>query len=154
MNKEYGLITDDLIEKKVIKIFNDKLNKYFTEIASKEYAVYKNYNLSKMKNHHGISFNPKKIPWDYEYSYLFSHKTYGIYLEIYPNTNSNGEHKFDHPGVVWNLYVNEQNQYVKNVSNIVQKSNPDIKRFLDYLLEDLPFEIVVLYEYEKGEDRI
>ena len=154
MSTEYGLITGDMTEKQVLKTLNDKLKYFFTEMVDKRYDVYKNYKFSKMKNHHGISYNPKQIPWDYEYSYLFLHKTYGISMELYPNTNENGEQKFKNPGVIWNLYVYESDYYVKNIAKIVNKSNPDIKRFLEYFLKELPFEMVVLYEYEEGEERI
>lgn len=75
-------------------------------------------------------------------------------MELYPNTNENGEQKFKNPGVIWNLYVHESDYYVKNIAKIVNKSNPDIKRFLEYFLKELPFEMVVLYEYEEGEERI
>ena len=153
MDTEYGLITGDMAEKKVVKVLNDKLKYFFTEVADKKYDIFKGY-LSKMKNHHGISFNPKQIPWDYDYSYHFLHNTYGISMELYPNTNENDEQKFKTPGVVWNLYIDEGHYYVKNTAKIVNKSNPDIKRFKEYFLKDLPFEVVVLYEYENGEERI
>ena len=154
MNTEYGLITEDMVEKKILKTLNDKLKIFFTEMVDKEFDIYASYKFSKMKNHHGISFNPKQIPWDYEYSYYFMHKHYGISMELYPNTNDNGEQKFKNPRVMWNLYVNEGTYYVRNTAQIVNKSNPDIKRFMEYFLRELPFEVVVLYEYEEGEERI
>lgn len=123
-------------------------------MVDKEFDIYSSYKFSKMKNHHGISFNPKQIPWDYEYCYYFMHKYYGISMELYPNTNVNGEQKFKNLGVTWNLYVNEGTYYVRNTAKIVNKSNPDIKRFMEYFLRELPFEVVVIYEYEEGEERI
>ncbi len=154
MNTEYGLITADMVEKKILKTLNDKLKTFFTEMVDKEYDIYASYKFSKMKNHNGISLNPKQIPWDYEYSYYFMHKQYGISMELYPNTNDKGEQKFKNPGVTWNLYVNEWTHYVSNTTNIVNKSNPDIKRFMEYFLRELPFEVVVIYEYEEEEERI
>lgn len=45
MNTEYGLITENLSQKKILKILNDKLNHFFTEMVPKEYDIYKNYYL-------------------------------------------------------------------------------------------------------------
>ena len=106
-----------------------------------------------MKKNNGISHNPKQIPWDYEYFYDFGHKTYGLTLQMYPNTNDNGEQKFKNPGVMWNLFVRECGMYRKK-NKVFWKNNPDIKRFRQFLLQDLPFEVVVVYQYEEGEERI
>lgn len=153
MSTEYGLITKELTEKQILKILNDKLKTFFREMADKEFDVYKNYNLSKMKNHGGLSDNPNYIPWDYEYLYYLGHKYYGLSLELYPNTNDEGGQKFKNEGVIWNLAIIEHDWYIRNLKEI-KKKNPDIKRFVEFFLQDLPFEVVVLYEYADGEERI
>lgn len=153
MSIEYGLITKELSEKEIVSIFNSKLHHFFTGMVDKEYDRYKNYNLTKQRNLGGISLNPKYIPWDYEYSYFLGHKYYGLSMEIYPNTNERGECKFKELGVKWNLWINEIGWYMKD-GDVIKENNPDIERFTQFLMEDLPFEVVVLYEYEDGEERI
>lgn len=154
MSVEYGLLTGDLEEKKILKVLNDKLQRFFVEMTSEQYNLYKSYKFSKMKKRNGKSYNPKRIPWDYEYDYVFFHKQYGVYLELYPNINGTGEQKFKNQGVIWDLYINESSFYINDWGIKIKNSNPDIGRFIDFFLKDLPFDVVVLYEYEKGEDRI
>ena len=154
MSVEYGLLTGDLEEKKILKVLNDKLKHFFVEMTSEQYNLYKSYKFSKMKKRNGKSYNPKCIPWDYEYDYFFFHKQYGVYLELYPNINGTGEQMFKNQGVIWDLYINEICFYINDWGIKKNNSNPDIGRFIDFFLKDLPFDVVVLYEYEKGEDRI
>ena len=154
MSIEYGLITKDIEEKKIVAALNKKLQCYFEEMAAERYNLYKSYKFSKMKKLNGKSYNPKHIPWDYEYDYMFSHKQYGIYVELYPNTNGIGEQKFKSPGVTWNLYINETGYYVNNAGVVLHANNPDIRRFIEFFFKDLPFDVVLLYEYSKGEDRL
>ena len=40
MDTEYGLITGDMAEKKVVKVLNDKLKYFFTEVADKKYDIF------------------------------------------------------------------------------------------------------------------
>lgn len=154
MSVEYGLLTGDLEEKKILKVLNDKLQRFFVEMTSEQYNLYKSYKFSKMKKRNGKSYNPKRISWDYEYDYVFFHKQYGVYLELYPNINETGEQKFKKQDVKWVLYLNESGFYLNNLGIKINNNNPDIRRFIDFFLKDLPFDVVVLYEYEKGEDRI
>ncbi|MDO4422816.1 MAG: hypothetical protein Q4C15_12345 [Eubacteriales bacterium] len=154
MSVEYGLLTGDLEEKKILKVLNDKLQRFFVEMTSEQYNLYKSYKFSKMKKRNGKSYNPKRIPWDYEYDYVFFHKQYGVYLELYPNINETGEQKFKKQDVKWVLYLNECGFYLNNWGIKINNNNPDIRRFIDFFLKDLPFDVVLLYEYEKGEDRI
>ena len=55
---------------------------------------------------------------------------------------------------MWNLLVIERNFYVKGKIEVINKSNPNIKQFIEYFLQDLPFEAVVVYEYAEGEEQI
>lgn len=136
------------------QVLNAKLKTFFLEMVDEEYNMYKSYSLTKMKNHGGVSYNPKQIPWDYEYLYHFFHKYFGLTVQMYPNTNDKGEQKFKNPDVIWNLYVRECGFYIKKKTKMINKNNPDIKRFKQFLLQDLPFEVVVVYQYEEGEERI
>lgn len=94
---EYGLITGNMTEKEIVQVLNAKLKTFFLEMADEQYNVYKEYALEKMAKNNGVSFNPKQIPWDYEYMYDFGHKYYGLTLQMYPNTNDKGEQKFKTP---------------------------------------------------------
>ena len=84
---EYGLLTKNMTEKEILQVLNAKLKTFFLEMVDKEYDMYKSYSLKKMKNPGGVSYNPQKIPWDYEYLYHFFHKYYGLTVQMYPNTN-------------------------------------------------------------------
>lgn len=154
MSIEYGLITKDIEEKKIVATLNKKLQYYFEEMAAERYNLYKSYKFSKMKKRNGISYNPKRIPWDYEYDYMFQHKQFGVYLELYPNINETGEQKFKKQDVKWVLYLNESGFYLNNLGIKINNNNPDIRRFIEFFLKDLPFDVVLLYEYRKGEDRL
>lgn len=79
--------------------------------------------------------------------------TYGVYLELYPNTNSEGIQKFKVDGVTWNLLILETGNYVKH-NTVIHNNNPDIDRLRNFMLEGLPFEAVVVYEYKENEDRV
>ena len=41
MSVEYGLLTGDLEEKKILKVLNDKLKHFFVEMTSEQYNLYK-----------------------------------------------------------------------------------------------------------------
>ncbi|SMC72692.1 hypothetical protein SAMN06296952_2466 [Oscillospiraceae bacterium] len=153
MLADYGLLTTDMSEKNVVKVLDQKLDTYFRKVADKNYDIYKTYSLKKSKNLGGISNNPKQIPWDYEYMYFFHHKKYGMNITLYPNINEAGEQKFKTTGVVWNLLVNDVPMYFNGIT-FLKRTNPDLPRFVEYLLKDLPFEVVVNYRYAKGEERV
>ena len=47
MSIEYGLITKDIEEKKIVAALNNKLQCYFEEMAAERYNLYKSYKFSK-----------------------------------------------------------------------------------------------------------
>ncbi len=49
MSIEYGLITKDIEEKKIVAALNKKLQCYFEEMAAEWYNLYKSYKSSKMR---------------------------------------------------------------------------------------------------------
>ena len=55
---------------------------FFT--GKSKYDIYTNHNLTKHKNRGGISFNPEKIDWDYDYQYDYFNKPFGVSIELYP----------------------------------------------------------------------
>lgn len=151
MSAEYGLITGDMKEKDVMAAISRLLEEFFR--AKKEnvsYDVYKNHKLMKHKNRGGISYNPDRIEWDYEYCYDYFNKPCGVLIEIYPNTNAEGGCKFRNDGVVWNMYFNGAAFGVRPDNS---KSSTAMT-FLNFLLENMPFETVLIKQYEQGEDRL
>ena len=151
MSVEYGLITGEMKEKDIMAAISKLLEEYFRgRKENAQYDVYKNHKLSKHKNMGGISYNPERIEWDYEYSYDYFNKPCGILIEIYPNTNDKGERKFKLDGVVWNMYFNGA-AFGARVENSNSKPVVD---FLRFLLEKLPCETVLIKEYAQGEDRL
>ena len=114
MLADYGLLTNDMSEKNVVKVLDQKLDTYFREVAD---------------------------------------KNYGMSITLYPNINEAGEQKFKTPGVVWNLLINDVPMCFNGIT-FLKRTNPDLPRFVEYLLKDLPFEVVVNYRYAEGEERV
>jgi len=148
---EYGLKTGNLKEKEVVKIISQLLEDYFKK--NSEYDTFSNYNLSKKKNLGGVSGNPERIEYDYEYQYEIFHKAFGLYVELYPNVNKNGDIKYKENGVMWNLLFNETGFYRKKLQ-IINENNPDIINLISHLLDGFPFETVLIKEYKQGEERL
>ena len=57
MSVEYGLLTGDLEEKKILKVLNDKLQRFFVEMTSELYNLCKSYKFSKMKKRNSNFIN-------------------------------------------------------------------------------------------------
>lgn len=148
---EYGLKSGNLKEKEVVKIISQLLRDYFK--LNSEYDTFSNYNLSKKKNLGGVSENSEKIDYDYEYQYEMFHKAFGLYVELYPNVNKNGDIKYKEDDVMWNLFFNETGFYRKNLQ-IINENNPDITKLILHVLEGFPFETVLIKEYKQGEERL
>ncbi len=148
---EYGLKTGNLKEKEVVKIVSQLLGDYFK--INSEYDTFSNYNLSKKKNLGGVSDNTEKIEYEYEYQYEIFHKSFGLYVELYPNVNKNGDIKYKEDGVMWNILFNETGFYRKKLQ-IINEINPDITNLISHLLEGFPFKTVLIKEYKQGEERL
>ena len=156
MAVEYGFITKDIKENDLVKIISKQLELFFA--GKSKYDIYKNHNLIKHKNSDGDSFNPDKIEWNYEYSYEYFNKPFGVFLELYPNTNSEGGMKFKEEGVVWNLYVNDivwsENSGTFLWDGKPCDKHPAISKLIPFILEGIPCEAVLIKEYEENEERL
>ncbi len=156
MAVEYGIITKDMKEKDLVKAISKQLELFFT--GKSKYDIYKNHNLTKRRNSGGISFDSKKIKWDYEYSYDYFNKPFGVFIELYPNTNSKGESKFQVEGVTWNLFVNDIVWSVNSGTFLWDgmpcEKHPAISRLVPFILEGISCESVLIKEYEQNEERL
>lgn len=156
MASEYGIITENISESKLIGMINKRLESFFK--GDPQFDIYTNYKLKKRKNLGGISLNPDRIPWDYEYQYNFSHKTFGAYIELYPNTDNSGKCKFNIEGVTWNLYITENPLTSSGdpfaYKDISYKDHRTISVLLPYILEGISCETVLIKEYSKNEERL
>lgn len=156
MAKEYGVITNEMTEKQLVTIISKRIEDFFRENATKSpedeeaYTRYANHKLRKHKNPGGESYNPEAIEWDYEYQYDYFNKAYGAYLELYPNTNKNGDCKYKIDGVEWNLYVNGIFWETWKEGMV----HPTITKLLPFVLEGIPCEKVLIREYAHLEDRL
>ena len=149
MSAEYGLITGGMSEKQLVAAISKLLEEYFRgRKENAQYDIYKYHKLSKHKNRGGISYNPDRIEWDYEYCYDYFNKPFRVSIELYPNTNAEGGRKFQLDGVVWNMYFNAA------AFGAVSDNKAAVKDFLPYLLENMPCDTVLIKEYAKGEDRL
>lgn len=142
---EYGLITGDLTEKKIVNILGSRLEKFFR--SNPEYDVYRKYHFLKHKNPKGKSANPNAVQWDYDYQYDMSHKYFGVYITMYPNTSPDGRMKFNIPDVKWNLSIIVTGFHIRNHTDVIHEENPDVSDMTDFLFSDLPFETVLIKKY-------
>ena len=70
------------LNQELVKAISKQLGIFFT--GKSKYDIYTNHNLTKHKNRGGISFNPEKIDWDYDYQYDYFNKPFGVSIELYP----------------------------------------------------------------------
>lgn len=147
MSLEYGIMTENISEKDLVKVIDKRLSDFFTGKA--EYDIYKKHCLNKHKNSGGISFREDAVAWDYEYQYDYSNKPFGVFVELYPNTNDSGDQKFKIEGVTWNLFINQMLHY----NNCKDKTPIEIIEFAEFILSEIPCKTVLIAEYGKGEER-
>ncbi len=156
MAVEYGIITKDRKEKELVNALNKCLTTFFH--GRQNYDIYKNHKLAKHKNRGGVSFDEDKIEWDYEYQYDYFNKPFGVYVELYPNTNEEGACKFSAEGVTWNLYIEEisfeQEPEMFMWEGKPCKKHPALAHLVPFLLQGIPFESVLIKEYGEGEERL
>ena len=141
MSFEYGIITENATEKDLVKAIDKCLDEFFS--GKPGYEHYKKHQLRKHKNSGGVSYREDAIPWDYEYQYDYFNKPFGVFVELYPNTNDSGGKKFKVDGVTWNLFINAVLNY--DPSEIAELAN--------FILNGIPYKTVLIAEYAEGEER-
>ncbi len=150
MSLEYGIITNGMTEKELVKAINCRLTEFFA--GNQKYDIYKNHKLGKDKTghaSHGKSYREDAIEWDYPFDYGYFNKPFGVYVQLYPNTNEQGAQKFKMEGVTWNLFINA----VLHYDDCTEKTPSEIVDFANFILNGIPCETVLIYEYAKLEER-
>ncbi|MCM1506870.1 MAG: hypothetical protein NC177_07000 [Ruminococcus flavefaciens] len=150
MPYEYGLMTGDLKEKEIVNILSARLESFFRK--NPDYNVYRKYHLLKHKHTAGKPASPNAIRWDYSYEYNMFHKYFGVYITMYPNTSPDGRMKFNIPEVKWNLSINDLDFHIK--TEVINEKNPEIPDMIDFLLDNLPFETILIQKYENFMERL
>lgn len=147
MSLEYGIVTENDTEKELVKAIDKCIDEFFA--ARPGYEHYKSHRLRKSKNDGGVSYRADAIPWDYEYQYEYFNKPFGVFVELYPNTNNEGGQKFKIDGVKWNLFINA----VWYPENCKDKTPPEIVELADFILNGISYKTVLIAEYAEGEVR-
>ncbi len=155
-NREYGFKTGDFAEEDIIKIFEKALNKVAKE--SSDLRVSKGR--KKMKIYTGPygRSTPDAEPPEYDHIYFFKDRYMSMFLQLYPNMETNGRIKFPEEGVVWVLYVSifDDCPTPKEISADTPTDTIEGygNKFIHELYRTLPGEKVLLKEYAMGEDRV
>lgn len=110
---EFGLKTEDLPEKELVKIFESALCKAAVEINDSR--VPKKRKMCKSTGPFG-SYAPDEPPSEYDHIYIYGHRPSNIFMRLYPNRETNGRVRFPEEGIVWNLYVTILPDYPPKIS--------------------------------------
>ena len=140
MRAEYTLITGELSEQELVKMFNKTLKRL--EKMSKDPRV-KNLKLKK-RVPQGVS-DPDAENFQYEYEYDFQDRYLLIFAQLYPNINFSQEVKFDIEGATWNIYIKDSRD-----DEMKRETKPLIEEFF----QDMPVEYVLIKEYTGDENRL
>ena len=60
---------------------------------------------------------PDADPPEYDHIYWFRHRVSNLFLELYPNRETNGRIKFPDEEIIWNLYVSLLPDYPNKMSD-------------------------------------
>ena len=151
---DYGLKLNGLKEKALVKHLDGILEQVIT---NGEHNMYKTNTLRKQKPIPSVSFDKSKKKYTYAYTYFYANKYWGFSCELYPNTDKNGEIKYDVDGVEWILWINYWPGHVEwdenGISHPVDTTNPAAISLKDTIISSLPCESILLKEYADGEER-
>ncbi len=147
---EYGLKTGDLPEKEMIKIFEKALSKISGEINDSRIA--RKPKMRKNTGPFGRS-TPGAEPPEYDHVYFYNYNP-NLFLQLYPNRETNGRVKFPDEGIIWNLYVCLLDiDYPPKLSEDDQIQEFG-SRVMEELFRTLPCEKVLIKKYKPGENRL
>ena len=147
---EYGLKTGDLPEQEIIKIFKKANRKIAKEISDSR--IPNGLNMKKYTGPFGCS-TPDADPPEYDHIYWFGHRVSNLFLELYPNRETNGRIKFPDEEIIWNLYVSLLPDYPNKMSDEdpIQEFG---SRVMQELFQTLPGEKVFIKKYAPGDNRL
>lgn len=153
---DYGLKAQGIKEKEL----ETSINRIFEQmITNGEHNVYKNNKLKKQKPRGGVtSLDPDVKQYRYDYTYLYTNKYWGFSCELYPNTDKYNNVKFKDADVNWVLWISFWINHVEwdeeGKSHVVETVNPACAVLRDEIMKTLPCEVVLLKEYQDGEERL
>ncbi len=147
---EYGLKTGDLPEQEIIKIFKKANSRIAKEM--KDPRMPNGLNMKKYTGPFGRS-TPEADPPEYDHIYWFRHRVSNLFLELYPNRETNGHIKFSDKEIIWNLYVDLLPDYPNKRAeeDPIQEFG---SRVMQELFQTLPGEKVLIKKYTPGENRL
>lgn len=153
---DYGLKAQGIKEKEPEASINRILEQMIT---SGEHNVYRNNKLKKQKSLGGVtSLDPDVKQYRYDYTYFYTNKYWGFSCELYPNADKNSDVKFKDADVNWVLWIGFWTHHVEwdeeGKSHVVETVNPACAVLRDEIMKSLPCKVVLLKEYQDGEERI
>ena len=140
MRADYALKIGEMTEAALVKGINKNLGRMKELLGDPRV---KNPKLKK-KEPQGVSDpdTPNEEIFRYDYHYVLQDRYMQIFAQLYPNTNSDGEIKFDIKGAAWNIYIFDFREYDAALP------------LIEDLLCDMPVEYVLIKEYIKDENRL
>lgn len=148
---EYGIKTGDKCENEIIKVINDILEKEITKAPDNEY---RSNQIKKTKSKGGIySLETGVKDSDlFDFTYFYHNKYWALTIELYPNMCKKGL-IFHEDGVTWNLFFYHLNNELI-LCNSKEPSLSRTNRVINKIIEELPFEGILLKKYEEQEARV
>lgn len=129
---EYGIKCAKEDEEQVVKNINNFLQK--------------EYNYKKLYKKKDDSING--FTYEYNYWQLMKEEP-KWYFDLSPNEDINGKWKFNNKDTQWILFINKI-----DFEKYTKRQQDEVDLFFKKLMSAIGFEIVLLHEYEKNEERI
>lgn len=140
---EYGILYTKTREKALLEELNQHLA-----------VVFDGYGPAKLSKTKSAIMLEARLPFVYTHFYSASIKKYGVYLELYPNTDTNLVKKFPKTEASWVLFVNPSNYYTDNDGVLHHTVNPRLPELIQALLDRLSMPSELLHTYTEGEERL
>lgn len=140
---DYGIICEIGDEEKIVKNINTFLEKI--------------YHYRKMTKRNKESDLESRLPFIYKHFYCqfllkipYGEEIGRWYFDLIPNSDLNGKMKFpNRKDVGWILWISK-----KDVPKNTQAQNEYLNKFFSELLDAVGYDVVLIHEYEDGEDRL
>ena len=148
---EYGVKTGGKNEREIIKVINNILEEEITKSPDNKYRTNQ---IKKTKSKGGVySLETDVKDSDlFDFTYFYFNKYWALTIELYPNESKKGL-IFDQDGITWNLYFyHHDNDLILNSS--IESSLSRTNRVINRIIEELPYDGILLRKYEEQEDRV
>ena len=148
---EYGIKTGNKNEKEIIKVINNILEEEITKSPDNKYRTNQ---IKKTKSKGGVySLETGVKDTDlFDFTYLYFNKYWALTIELYPNECKRGL-IFKEDGITWNLFFyHHDNDLI--LCNSKEPSLSGTNRIINRIIEEVPYEGIVLKKYAELEDRV